>query len=96
MPFGLLTAPSTFTTITRPYHFIVEGWEVLCFSFLKMPLILADSCMQGRIDGQMGRMGCILSLNKNHFKFTQVFSYMDLSFDTRKMIISLFLDKYKL
>ena len=71
--------------------------DITLFLYLNDALILIESCMQARIDGQrvsslLQRLGFVLSLEKYQFRPTQVFTQVGVPFDTREMTISLPVD----
>ena len=94
LPFGLPTAPRSFTRVMRPISLHCQKMRIIQFLYLDNVVILAESFSQARVDGErvtslLQRLGFILSHNRCQAEPTEVFTHLFLRFSIGEMTISL-------
>ena len=94
LPFGLSTAPKTFTRTTRPILLYCRKLGIKLFLYLDDGLILAPSYNIAKEHGELvaelvQRLGFVLSWKKCNFEPTQIFTHLGVTFNSKEMTISL-------
>ena len=97
-PFGLSTAPSTFTRVTRPVLHWCRSQAMRVVFYLDDILILADSPQEAtshcsRLRSLLDRLGFTINLKKSELTPVQSFVYLGLRWDSVQMTVSLPKDK---
>jgi hypothetical protein len=93
-PFGLSTAPYTFTRITRPIMHWCRAKGIRVVFYLDDILILASSAQLAEkhtilLKNMLMRLGFKINTKKSDFNPTQFFTYLGLTWDTINMQVSL-------
>ena len=94
LPFGLSTAPKTFTRCTRPILLYCRKLGITLFLYLDDALVLGDTYDQAKTNGRIVAkllldLGFVLSLEKCNFEPTQVFTHLGVTWNTKTMMLSL-------
>ena len=98
LPFGLATAPKTFTRTTRPILLKCRKLGIILFIYIDDGLILAPTKEQAQQHGEivialMERLGFKISYEKSQLIPVQKFQHLGLIWDTQNMTTSLPQDK---
>ena len=94
LPFGLSTAPKTFTRCTRPILLYCRKLGIMLFLYPDDTLVLGNTYDQAKTNGRIVAkllldLGFILSLEKCNFEPTQVFTHLGVTWNTKTMMLSL-------